>query len=104
MKKIYISIPISGLDEKKVREHADLVKSKLSKEGYRPVSPFEIYAGKKPKYNDHLASDIRALLDCDGAYFCHGWKLSFGCNVEHSIAMQMKKRDMDNFRMMYECE
>lgn len=102
MKKIYISIPISHLDEKKVREHADMVKAKLSRDGYKPVNPFEIYAGQNPVYHDYLASDIRALLDCDGAFFCKGWNLSFGCNIEHDIATRMKIRDGEKFKIFYE--
>lgn len=95
-KKIYISLPISGRDPKKARMHADMVKSALSKMGFEPVNPFEIYAGENPSYNDHLADDIRALLDCDGICLCGDGVASFGVNVECAIAMltyKMRKPD-----------
>lgn len=68
--KIYISIPISGHDAEKVRARADLIKSRLSREGHTPVSPFDIYVGANPTYADYLSADIRALLDCDAIYMC----------------------------------
>lgn len=84
-KKIYLSIPISGKDEKKQREKADLIKAKLSKEGYEVVNPFDIYSGEKPTYFDYIAHDIRALADCDTAYFCIGWEKSRGCQLERAF-------------------
>lgn len=87
--KIYISLLITGLDIKKVREKADLIKSKLSREGHTPVSPFDIYPGKNPTYADHICCDLRALMDCDGIYMCPGWDLSLGCNIEYATVRLM---------------
>lgn len=100
--KIYISIPISGFSIAKVREHADRIKSALSKKGYRAISPFDIYAGKNPQYEDYICSDLRAMLDCDAVYFCDGWEQSCGCNVEHDIAMRFKAHGRKDFKIMYE--
>lgn len=86
MKRIYISLPITGTNEKETREHADLVKAMLSRSGYEAVNPFEIYAGKNPDYKDHLCSDLRALADCDGIYLCKGWRWSRGCRIERNFA------------------
>lgn len=84
-RKIYISIPISGHDDKKQREKADLLKGRLSREGFRVVSPFDINAGKNPTYYDHICYDLRALSDCDAAYFCKGWEESRGCRLEKAF-------------------
>lgn len=70
--RIYISIPITGRDEARHREYADLMKARLSRSGWRPVSPFEIYAGKKPTYADYICYDLRALADCDAVVMCEG--------------------------------
>ncbi|MDE7180084.1 MAG: DUF4406 domain-containing protein, partial [Muribaculaceae bacterium] len=78
--RIYISLPITGLDIKKVREKADLVKAKLSREGYDVVSPFDVYAGKNPAYEDYICYDLLAMLGCDAILFCEGWEKSCGCN------------------------
>lgn len=80
--RVYISIPITDKDEQKQREHADLTKAMLSRVGHTPISPFDIYAGKNPKYEDYLCYDLRALADCDAIYLCEGWQFSRGCRIE----------------------
>ncbi len=99
--RIYISLPITG-NEKKAREKADLIKALLSRQGHTPVSPFDVYAGKKPKYEDYICYDLRAMLDCDGIMFCEGWEQSCGCNIEHDVAMRFKAYEKKNFKIMYE--
>lgn len=100
--KIYISIPISGLDLAEVRQKADMIKARLSREGHTPVSPFDIYAGKKPTYEDYITSDIRAMLDCDAVMFCKGWSVSCGCNIEHDVVMRYKAFKRKDFKILYE--
>lgn len=87
--KIYISIPITGRPLEKLRHEADLVKRMLSGQGYDPVNPFDIYAGKNAEWEDHMAADIRALMKCDGIYMCPGWGNSLGCNMEFQIVRLM---------------
>ena len=92
--KIYISIPISGHDEKEQREHADLIKATLSRAGHTPVNPFDIYAGKNPTYADYLCADLRALADCDAIFLCDGWQFSRGCRIERTFAEEFCKQIM----------
>lgn len=92
--KIYISIPITGHDEKRVREHADHVKAALSRAGHKPVNPFEIYHGKNPDYADYLCEDLRALASCDAIYLCNGWQFSRGCRIEANFAQEFDKEVM----------
>lgn len=89
--KIYISLPITG-QEREAREHADMVKSALSRKGYKPVSPFDIYAGKNPTYADYLCRDLRALADCDAILLCEGWERSRGCRIEADFAREFGKK------------
>ena len=100
--KIYLSLPITGLDIKKVREKADLIKAKLSREGHDVVSPFDVHAGNKPTYEDYICYDLRAMLDCDAILFCEGWEKSCGCNIEHDVAMRFKAHGKKDFKIMYE--
>lgn len=97
---VYISIPISGLDIHKQREHADRVKAALSRAGHKPVNPFENYCGENPTYKDHLQYGIRALMDCDAIYLCSGWQFSRGCRIEACVAkefgLQIMKEDQNN--------
>lgn len=100
--KIYISIPISGLDIDKVCEKADLIKAKLSREGYEVVSPFEVCAGKNPKYEDYICYDLLAMLGCDAIFFCKGWEKSCGCSIEHDVAIRFKVHGKKDFKIIYE--
>lgn len=90
--KIYISLPISGRNENKARQLADLTKAALSRMGWLPVSPFDIYAGRNPEYADYLRADLRALADCDAIFLCKGWENSRGCRIEESFAKEMGKK------------
>ena len=99
--KIYISLPISG-HEKQAREKADQIKIALSKKGYNVVSPFDIYAGKNPKDEDHICYDLCAMMDCDVVYFCQDWDKSCGCGIEHDVVMRMKAYGKKDFKVMYE--
>lgn len=100
--KFYISIPITGYDIETVKEHADYVKMALSRRGYEAISPFDIYAGKNPKYEDYICADIKEMLECDAVYFCQGWEHSCGCGIEHDIAMRFKAYNKKDFQIMYE--
>ena len=92
--KVYISIPISGHDEKKVREHADIIKASLSRAGHAPVNPFDIYIGDGPSYADYLCADLRKLADCDAIFLCDGWQFSRGCRIERMFAEEFCKQIM----------
>lgn len=92
--RIYISLPISGHDEKIQRDKADKIKMALSKRGYETVNPFEIYAGENPQYIDYLLADLRALNDCDAIFLCKGWQQSKGCQLEREFAELYRKRLM----------
>lgn len=100
--KVYISIPITGHDEKKQREKADLVKGRLSRYGHEVVSPFEIYCGKNPSYEDYICADLRALMDCDAVYFCEGWGKSVGCCIEKAVAEIYSKRKKRPIKLIFE--
>lgn len=99
---IYISVPISGRPIEEARNHADLVKSALSRKGHTATTPFDVYAGKNPTYEDYICYDLRAMLECDAVYFCGGWEQSCGCNIEHDVAMRFKAHEKKDFKIMYE--
>lgn len=86
--RVYISIPISGLPYQEQRDKADRTKAALSRAGYEPLNPFEVYAGENPEYADYLCSDLRALMDCEAIYLCAGWQYSRGCRIERFVAQE----------------
>lgn len=91
--KIYISLPITGHDEKKQREKADRVKTMLSKMGHHPINPFEIYHSPNASYGQMLGADIATLIEyCDAIFLCKGWRESTGCRIEKYVAEQCDKK------------
>lgn len=91
--RIYISIPISNMDEQKQREKADLIKSALSKKGWEVCNPFDIIPAKEnPDWYDYMSADLRELSKCDAIYLCNGWNASKGCRLEMSYAVSLGLR------------
>lgn len=91
MKKesIYISIPISGLDEAVQRAKAAQISTMLYEMGYDTVvNPFEVYDAWKatynrdPTYSEIMEADLDALKSCDAIFMCLGWVESQGCRIE----------------------
>lgn len=101
-KKIYISIPITGHNIELQRRTAKLTAAMLERQGYKAVNPFEIYAGSRPDYWDHICADLRALADCDGAYFCSGWEKSLGCSIEHDFVTRCQGHGKKFYTLFYE--
>ncbi len=99
--KIYISLPITG-DEEQARRKADLLKHTLSRKGYQVITPFEVYAGDNPAYDDYICADLRQMLTCDAILFCRGWQQSCGCRVEHAVATQYIYFGKKQFKLLYE--
>lgn len=93
--RIYISIPITGKDEKEQRDKADKIKMALSKKGHEVINPFDIIPDKKnPDWYDHIGTDLRELAKCDAIYLCNGWKESKGCRLEMQYALSMGIRQI----------
>lgn len=85
-KKIYISLPITGLDKDTVISKANDRKKLISFKGYEPVTPFDVSPDSNASYAEHMGRDIQALLECDAVYFCLGWQDSKGCQAEYEVA------------------
>lgn len=91
MKKVYISLPISGLQIEIVKQNAQKAAEYLKKAGYEPVTPFEASPNENVSYAHHLGKDVEALLECDAVLFLKGWKYSKGCQLERYAAMIYNK-------------
>lgn len=91
MKKVYISLPISGLQIEMVKQNAEKAAEYLKKTGYEPVTPFEASPNENVSYAHHLGKNIEALLECDAVLFLKGWEQSKGCQLERYAAMIYKK-------------
>ena len=96
MKTIYISIPVTNSIDLDADEGnktlpiknriKDIRKTLMEKyPDSRTISPLELVPlDPYLRYSDYLMQDIKTIMDdVDLVYFCKGWELSRGCNMEH---------------------
>lgn len=93
--KIYISIPITGLNLMTQKGIAQEIAEKIRALGHEPVNPFDTpiappEMSEKEKYAYYMGEDIRRLLMCDAVYFHPKWTKSKGCSTEHDIAVRYR--------------
>ena len=99
MKKLYISIPITGHPIEGVKSRAYELKEMLSVEGWEVITPFDVVPDEEiahiedpvAKYAYCMGKDIEALLKCDAVFFAKNWKLSKGCLAEKSLSLIYNK-------------
>lgn len=89
--KVFLSVPISGLDINTVKKNANYVKSSIYQLVKSPnievLTPFEICDGKIDEpYSWFMGRDIEALLECDTIVSLPGWEASKGCRCERATA------------------
>lgn len=87
MKKVYVSIPISGKDYAAQAERANRIKRELEREGYKVITPFDIIPNPDQGYPYCMGKDIEVLLTCDAAIFAEGWNESKGCKLERAACV-----------------
>lgn len=107
--RIYISIPISGLDLATQRAKASEIAEKIKALGHEPVNPFETPLAppewsERQKYAYYMGCDIEKLLLCDAVYFCEGWHESKGCLVESYIAETYRIKYYHDLRFIPKAE
>ena len=96
--KVYISLPMKGLDLHRQRMIANEISIVLKSKGYITVNPFELCEMVNKSLNDEhyyaecMGKDIAELLKCDAVYFCKGWDRSDGCVLEYWAAEIYNKK------------
>lgn len=98
--RVYISGPISGYEkgnESAFRSAAERLRAR----GEKPVVPHDISPWLHPEQEEcppgyahgldhtsacYLRGDLIILLQCDGIYMLHGWEVSVGARLEHTVA------------------
>ncbi|MDD4572576.1 MAG: DUF4406 domain-containing protein [Sphaerochaeta sp.] len=88
--KVYISGPMSGLDDDN-RDEFSRMASLLQAKGHEPVNPHNISKEaeariKKPSYFDYLRADLAILMTCDAYVLLDGWGDSNGARIEKGLA------------------
>lgn len=94
--KIYISGPITGIDEAKCKAAFNVAVARLFLKGYEAVSPWHISQMLPPSftYEDYMEIDMVLLKKCDAILMLPGWENSKGATKELTYA---KKNDMKVF-------
>lgn len=86
-KRIYISGPITGIDN--YQEKFKAAEEKLLREGYEPVNPASM--GKElwnwMRYEEVMELDLCLLGMCSSVYMLKGWEQSKGANREYGYAL-----------------
>lgn len=85
-KKVYISGPITGVDNyQEIFERAEM---KLETLGFEPVNPCK---GEEPghSWEWYMKRDIKKLCDCDIICLLPGWEESKGAMMEYDVALKL---------------
>lgn len=94
MKKVYVSLPITGEDYNDQRNHAFVVATNLGLKGYDVITPFDFIKNLNTPYNECMGMCIKELLECDAIYLCRGWQSSKSCVAEMQVALIYEKEMM----------
>ena len=81
--RIYLSGPITGTDD--YRERFAEAESELRRAGYHVVNPAELSPDDATR-REAMATDIAALLECDGVALMDGARESEGSRIEAMLA------------------
>jgi hypothetical protein len=86
--KIYISLPISGVELKVARRRATAKRREIEKQrpGHQVITPFDVCPESDKPYPYYIGRDIEALMGCDAIYLYAGWGTSRGCQLEEQCA------------------
>lgn len=87
MKKVYVSIPITGENYKDQHNHAFIAATNLAQKSYEVVTPFDVVKSPSTPYSEAMGKCIEVLLDCDAIYLCKNWQNSKGCMAELQVAL-----------------
>ena len=96
MSKLYLSGPISGLDIEHAREAFARAQEQMEQQGWEVVNPMDNGVPVEAPWEEHLAADIIALLDCKAVAMLPGWENSRGARLENAIARRFGMRIITN--------
>lgn len=84
---IYISTPITGIDQDTINMRITSAVNAIKKRGHTPVSPLDLFQDENLTYGQYIGKDIEVLIDqCDAVLFTPGYRTSRGCMIELYVA------------------
>ncbi len=83
MSKIYISGPITGIDD------FDKAEKELNSAGFSVVNPVKVLSQmpEDTEYEEYMAMAMMMLSMCDSIYMLKGWEESTRANREYGYAL-----------------
>ena len=101
-KKVYISLPMSGVESSVWRRYQDAVDYVKHLKGYElceiipPLDITDYMPHKKLKINTgkftwgyYIGKDIELLSECTDIFLSHNWEKSKGCRIEKYVAEEL---------------
>lgn len=88
MKKIYISGPMTGLQELNFPAFHEAA-AELRAAGCQVINPAEHDEQLGKQWHEYLRNDIRLLMDCTHVVLLPGWENSKGARLEVHIAREL---------------
>lgn len=87
MSKIYISGPITGIED--YMKNFDQAEKELKSVGFSVVNPAKILSQmpEDTKYEEYMDMSMMMLSMCDGIYMLKCWEKSTGANREYGYAL-----------------
>ena len=84
MRRIYISAPITGMEETADERFANAVRL-VREHGDIAINPWQENKNFC-RWGDAIVAGLRLLRKCDGILLCDGWQHSRGCKIEQQFA------------------
>ena len=92
--KIYLSGPITGLEEEEYINLFTTWELRMLQLGYQTINPVELdqdlewQLERKPTREEYLRHDLKELLTCDEILMLPGWSNSKGAQLERRVASE----------------
>ena len=91
MKKVMISQPMGGLDDKEIQSTRDKAIKWIVDNGYEFQDSFVTEQVPDDAVNTsvwYLAKSLEFMSNVTAVYFCKGWETARGCVIEHTVASE----------------
>lgn len=90
--KIYIAMPISGLDYAEVTKNADRVEKFLAEKGFEVYNPLKICPFVEGKtWDEYMEELLPKVSECNAIFMMNGWLDSRGARKEYRKAIFEEK-------------
>lgn len=95
MKKLFVSLPMRGLNEREIRKRMNYLKSLVELELKEEVILIDSFIKDEPDSKEinniglyFLGESIKELAYADIVVFANGWMKARGCKVEYKAAVE----------------